>query len=341
MGDETDQTYLNALSHLERERVMEERHKNRQILLKRNALKESQDINTEEIMDFDNMLTKRLGKLKDDNDGYDNNHNLFQLTTDMHMEKKKQKKTAIGDLSINPTEDLMQLNSICLKRALVFKLQNHLYFEECVKRCLVRVHYQAPSGRVEYRIGIVTSVKTDDSQKYVYENQTYNKLLVVVMGEEQSCDIKLINVSNKEIDEQEAFGLLSQLRNVVGFELNMKWVKEKQADLNKYLNYQFTGEDVIKIAEKQIKNLSEVTEIDFLRKKKLFENKLNMLKSLNFHEHDENRQAEIDRLSQQVNEINDILNRFNEQQRLEKKDERYTDFNKVRLQDQKGRKKGV
>lgn len=336
-----DQTFLNSLSHLDREKVLEERHKNRQILLKRNALRENQDMMADDITDFDNLLTKRLGKLKDDNDAYENNHNLFQLTTESYLDKKKQKKVAVGDLSINPTEDLVQLNSICLKRDLAFKLQNHLYFEECVTRCLVKVHYQAQSGRVEYRIGVITGVKVDDNQKYAYEGQNYNKLLIVLMNEGLICDIKLINISNKEIDEQEAFGLLSQLKGIMPYELNMKWIKEKQADLNKYLNYQFTGEDVIKIAEKQIQNLSEVTEIDFLRKKKFYENKLNMLKDLNFHDQDETRQLEINRLSEQVREINDILRRFSEQQTREKREEKFLNFNKVSLVDPQGRKKGL
>lgn len=320
---------MNSLSHLEHERILEERHKNRQALLKRNALKENTEIMGDDITDFDNLLTKRLGKLKDDNDGYENTHNLFQLTTDNHIEKKKIKKVSLGDLNINPTEDLVQLNAICLKRALVFKLQNHLYFEECVKRCLVKVHYQAANGRVEYRIGMVTGIKVDDNQRYTYEGQVYNKQLEVVMNEDISCEIKLINVSNKEIDEQEAFGLLSQLRNIVDFELNMNWIKEKQADLKKYLNYQFTGDDVIKIADKQIQNLSEITEIDFLRKKKLLENKLNMLKDLNFHEQDEGRQLEINRLTEQIREINDVLRIFNEREQREKRDEKYLNFNKV------------
>ena len=297
--------------------------------MKRNALRDNQDIAGDDITDFDNMLTKRLGKLKDDGDNYDSNQNLFKLTTDNYADRKKTKKANLGDLSINPTEDLPQLNSICLKRALVFKLENHLYFEECVKRCLVKVHYQAPNGRVEYRIGIVIGIKIDDNQKYEYEGKIYNKLLKVLMSENDICDIKLINISNKEIDEQEAFGLLSQLRDVIDFDLNMQWVKTKQSDLNKYLNYQFTGEDVIKIADKQLLNISEVTEIDFLRKKKLYEDKLNMLKDLNFYQHDESRQLEINRLTEQVREINEILRKFNEQQRLEKRDEKYLNFNKV------------
>ena len=329
MGDDADQAYLNSLSHLERERVLEERHKNRQTLLKRNQLREQQDRNVEEFTDFDNMLTKRLGKIKDEVDNSYANDNLFQLATENYGEKKKIKKTSIGDLNINPTEDLSQLNSICLKRALVFKLQNHLYFEECVKRCLVKVNYQAPNGKMEYKIGIVKGVKTDDNQKYTYEGQSYNKLLEVIFEEETEGDIKLTNVSNKEIDEQEAFGLLSNLRNNVDFELNMQWIKDKQNDLNKYLNYQFTGEDVIKIAEKQIQNLSEVTELDFLRKKKLFEDKLNMLKDLNFHEKDEARQSEIDKLTEKVKEINDILRNFNEKSKMEKRDEKFLNFNKV------------
>ena len=313
---------------MDRERILEERHINRQALLKRNALKENQEA-VDDVLDFDNVLTKRLGKLKDDGDMYEFGPNFYQLAKDNLTERKKSKKTVSGDLGINPTEDLAQLNAICLKRDLVFKLQNHLYFEECVKRCLIRVNYQAPNGRVEYRIGIVIGVKTDDSQKYTYENQTYNKLLEVLLAENTACDIKLINVSNKEIDEQEAFGLLTNLKGVVNFELNMKWIKDKQSDLNKYLNYQFTGEDVIKIAEKRIQNINEVTEIDYLRKKKLYEDKLNMLKDLNFHEQDETRQIEINRLTDQVRDTNEVLKKFNEQQRLEKRDEKFLNFNKV------------
>lgn len=307
---------------------METRYNNRQLLLKRKQLKNSAKAESEK----DNFyltdpLVKRLSKL---NDEEDEENDVMGFDGGMRTIKKVKREHDSG-LTVNPTEDLQKLNSICLKRFLLCKLSHHLYFAECVKDCLVKVSCQTATGKQDYKIGLIIGVTEDPKNRYFFENKAYNKFLEILVGRNDRPLIQLSNVSNKEIDEQEAFGLLSRLSGVVEFELDLNWVERKQKELNKYSNYKFTGEDFTKVRERQINNLTGNSEIALIRKKKLLEDQVNHLKTLNFREVDEKRKNTIDDLESKIFGINENLKKYSEKKESRKSDERFLEFNKVGL----------
>ena len=321
MGGAEDREYLGTLTHFERERILEDRHQQRQMLLKKKSLQPDQPI---DIMPH-NILKKRLAIIEEEGEG----DNLNMLQRSDRFSGKRVKMETDYKLALNPTEDLQKLNSICLKRGLLFKLQNHLYFEECVRNCLVKISYTSASGKQDYKIGMIMGIRQFPDKQYRFEDKNYDKYLSVLIGEGDSHDIRLSNVSNKEIDEQEAFGLLSKLRTILDFKLDLEWVQKKQSDLDNYLNYQFTGDDFTKILEKQISKMEGVSETALIRKKKLIDNQLNHLKTQNFHEYDEQRAKEIEELEQKINSISADLRKFDSDKLVRKTDEQFLAFNKV------------
>lgn len=321
MGGAEDRKWLGTLTHYERENIIQERHKNRELLLKKKHLQKDQPIDVLPTT----QLKKRLAIIEEEGEG--DNLNMLQRS-DRFTDKRVKTETDYV-LALNPTEDLQKLNSICLKRGLLFKLQNHLYFEECVRNCLVKISCRSTSGKQDYKIGMITGVRQIADKQYTFERKSYDKYLSVLIGEEDFHDIPLSNVSNKEIDEQEAFGLLSKLRTIVTFRLDLDWVQGKQRDLENYLNYQFKGEDFSKIFARQMNKMEGSSETALIRKKNLIDNQLNHLKTQNFHEYDAKRAQEIVKLETLINEINIELKKFDSDKLIRRTDEQFLAFNKV------------
>ena len=305
IGDEMDEEYLANLTHLEKEKVLAERHQKREQLIKEKNLREELEKNKYEIGNdlLNYSLTKRgLSVIKDESkDFMERQAPLSERTRTI----KKIKKFSIDD-KISSNENINLLNKICATRTFLFQIINHLYFEKAVKNCLVKINFGNKNGQNIYKIGIINRI-LKKKEKYSFENKFYDTYLEVLNENNKKWEVKICNVSNQEIDWPEGYKLLEKLRNVVDFELDMNWVHYKIEELNKFMNYKFTNEDILKIKEKQLEEITLKTEEDFLKKKKLLETKLNFLEDKNFHSYSEKNEIKIQDLKDKITEVKKLI----------------------------------
>ena len=92
--------------------------------------------------------------------------------------------------------------------------------------------------RNNYKIGIINrAFKKPES--YTYENKNYQTYLQITINSTEKWEIKLLNVSNKEMDENEALQFFKSLENLTEFNLDKDWINRKIEQLHKYENYKF------------------------------------------------------------------------------------------------------
>lgn len=300
---------LERLSHLERERILGERFLRRQELLKQDALLRSMpqqglSDDLDQFLGLDSLTKRQFSQLKPDVESPPS-----RPVRDLDSPRKVKKPRRKGEEDdsakpLNPTEDLAKLNSICLKRALLFKLHDHLYFAEAVRDCLVKVNTGSLNGRGSYRVGLIKAVTERPGASYAAEGKTYAKFLEVAFDARTMGSVSLASVSNREIDEPEAYKLLEELRDAVGFELSALWAARKTEELARFTNYRFTGEDIMKINERNLNKAKAAgAGGSSAARKKLLEEKLNFLESRNFEQFDQPRYEEIRRLRAEVEEL--------------------------------------
>lgn len=306
IGDQNDEEYLANLTHLEKEKVLAERHHRREQLIKENNLREEFQKKKYELGDdlLNYSLTKRgLSIIKDESKDFTERQAPLSERTKY---VKKIKKFSI-DPKIGSNENINLLNKICATRTFLFQIINHLYFEKAIKNCLVKIHFGNKNGQNNYKIGIINKIIKKDEEKYLFEGKYYNTYLEVLNENNKKWEVKLCNVSNQEIDWPEGYKLLEKLTKVVDFELDMDWVEYKIEELDKFMNYKFTSEDIVKIKEKQLGDKIPETEEEFFKKKKLLETKLNFLEDRNFHSYSEKKEEEILDLKKKIKEIKEFL----------------------------------
>ena len=309
MGDDEDRRYLSALTHLEREKILEERHNRRQQLIRQSellkTLKESQDkASPESFLGIESLTKRQFSQLKDESTGPLTSIKRIKEFDSPLKTKKKRRSDGGNNESLNATEDLKKINDICLKRMLLLKLHDHLYFEDAIRDCLVKINTGSVNSRTVYKIGIIKSVTEKPTAPYTFNEKTYTKYLDVAFDSTNWGSVSIINVSNKEIDEHEALKLLENLREVTSFPLNARWVERKLEELNKFVNYKFTSEDIMKINERNLDKMKESKSTGLITKKKLLEDKVHFLESENFMDFSQERYNDILRLRKQIDEIN-------------------------------------
>ncbi len=102
------------------------------------------------------------------------------------------------------------------------------------------------------------------------------------------------NVSNKELDEREAYKFKEELRDVCDIELNMVWVWNKLRDLEYYMNYKFTTKDIMKINDKLLNETEQPKTIQKIKeRKKLLVKKVKILQDKNFINYSKETDDEI------------------------------------------------
>ncbi len=216
---------------------------------------------------------------------------------------------------------------------MLLMLYDHLYFEKAVENCLVKIHFGNSKVREDYKIGIIVNV-TKKEEGYVFEGKQLYTYLEVVVNSESKWEVKLFNVSNKDIDEREAFKLLDELRGVCNFDLNLDWIQNKIEDLQNFRNYKFTTEDIMKINDKRL-GLSKkpVTEAEFLSKKRLLEKKLNLIEGQHFLNPSKETEIEIEQIKKEIIEIKQDLEKIVDPSKDRllktyfKKDDKFLSFN--------------
>ena len=221
--------------------------------------------------------------------------------------------------AINPTEDLKKLNEICLKRWFIEKLYDHLRFEDSVKDCLVKVSLgnNNEDSMGLYKIGLVKGMVSRPNAVYMHESTQTDKYLLVSFDHEHDSEIAIVNISNKEIDENEAFKLLLSLKNAGTLELNQTWIEKKQSDLSNFLNYKFTKDDIIRMKDKKLTRFKSGTSTNLWEEKKLLEEQLNHLEIESFRQFEKDTYKRILELRQQVTDIN---GRIETEKRQQEKD---------------------
>lgn len=312
MGDEEDRRYLSSLTHLEREKILEERHTRRQQLIRHSellkTLKESDNKESpESFLGIESLTKRQFSQLKDESMGPLTNIKRIKEFDSPLKTKKKRRSDGGSNESLNATEDLKKINDICLKRMLLLKLHDHLYFEDAIRDCLVKINTGNVNSRTVYKIGIIKSVTEKPNAPYTFNEKTYTKYLDVAFDSTNWGSVSIINVSNKEIDEHEALKLLENLREVTSFPLNARWVERKLEELNKFVNYKFTSEDIMKINERNLDKIKESKTTGWITKKKLLEDKVHYLESENFLEFSQERYNEILQLRKQIDEVNNQI----------------------------------
>ena len=299
MGDDEDRARLESLSQLEREKILQERHLERQKLLARRNFDAEQKSMLEK---SSNSLVKRqLQNIKDEQVDL-----AFEKRVKVDTSGYRRPRPASSDRLINPAEDLTLLNQICVKRSDLIQLHNHLYFEDAVRYALLKVNHKLGSKN-EYRLGMILSVKEIENRPYVFEGKTISKYLNVVFDKSSSLDVSFVNVSNREIDEREAFKCLEDLKELSDFQLDKEWIERKTGELLKFMNYKFTEEDMQKIRELKLEKLKAVSAETCLERKKLLEEKLAFLEGKNNYEYTIQRENEIEEVTREIASLRQML----------------------------------
>jgi hypothetical protein len=208
--------------------------------------------------------------------------------------------------TINPTEDMAKLNQICMKRSAILKLLDHFGFEQAVKDCLVKVSLGTASedNLSQYKIGLIQGIIGRPLTPYKMDGVIMDKYLRVLFENGQENEVAILNISNKEIDEHEAFKLLTDLKRSPGSLLDKAWIEKKQSDLENFFNKKLHLEDIIKIKERRLENMRANVSKNLWGEKRLLEEHLHHLEFENFRQYDDERYQKIQELRQELAEIN-------------------------------------
>lgn len=297
MGDEEDQRYLEGLNHLEREKVIDRRRRHREQLIKEEMLMKQMGGRRES--DFGELKKPMFAELKEDSKDFVSNKKV-------KADKRASIVPARDSKTINPTEDMAKLNQICMKRSAILKLIDHFGFEAAVKDCLIKVSLGAMSedNLSQYKIGLIQGVISMPAVPYSLEGTNMDRYLRVLFENGVENDVAILNISNKEIDEHEAFKLLTDLKRSGGNPLDKTWIDKKQADLEGFLNKRLALEDIIKIKERRLENIRANESRNPWSEKRLLEEHLHHIEFQNFKEYDDERYNKIQELRSELAQIN-------------------------------------
>lgn len=250
---------------------------------------------------------------------------------------RKQQKIK-GSNRLHPTEDTPLLNKILMKRSTLFQYHNKVHFDKMVEGCLIKINYGNSAIKDNYKIGIIVGV-IRKNERYEFEGKQYNIYLKVRVGGGKEFDTSMLNASNKEIHESQAYRLLEELQDSCDFPLDRSWVKSKIKELEEYANYQLTLEDIQNLQDQRIQKLSQPDNFEqYIQKKNAFEQKLKLLERQNFKSPSKEKQEKIQELNEQLNELQKEIGRYkqNRSEFLEiytKKEKEFLEFGQIDKQE--------
>lgn len=294
-----DEQFLDSLTHLEREKEIDRRRRQREQMLQEAALLKSSGLATDPAYRPEAPAKQLFSGLKDDGE---HETVIKRVKNDKTSARHAQERDA---LTIHPTEDLAKLNQICLKRTAILKQLDHYGFETVARDCLVKVSHGTASedNLGQYKIGLIQSIISQPDKPYTVDSITTDKYIQVIFENGTQNEIAIVNISNKEIDEREAFKLLNDLKRPDAAPLDTKWIAQKQADINEFLNKKYRLEDIINIRERRLAAERTKTNRNLWSEKHMLEEQLNHLEAANFKQYDDDRYKKIKELREDLNKI--------------------------------------
>ena len=281
----TEAHNLSQLNELEREKVLFEKHKQKeeekrkkQLLDKmnaergmgresrRNQLSPTPRDHSESSYslsdDYDDEFTSNAkrrpkGRRRDDSDSdFEVVEQGGRKAASKPKKKLKTRTTATEfydeskDREINMRDEKL-VNKICLKRDFLIRMSSHLYFKKTVIGCLVKTTYKVSSNKIDYRIAEIKGV-VEKEESYKVESKagskTLNKYLLVRMGNEEK-ELKFIFISNKEIDQRELYKWLEELKAFEMKKPTIEMIEEKYKQIKEILDSKYSASDIKKIVE--------------------------------------------------------------------------------------------
>lgn len=286
VGDDKDLAYLGSLSELDREKILDERHRKREEMLKKRELLKYGSDKATTISKQQDMLErmkeerqKRKGvsvplevddeKLADygnfapgdsDSDAYDDQMPSKPGKRPLKKLKVRGNDQAGGEEMV-VEEDEEELNRhikdtdkdlvhrICLTRQFLVSIASHIYFSETVKGCLVKITFKTSTDKMDYKIGEILEV-LEKPQHYMVENKEINKYLLVKIGNETK-EFKIQFISNKKIEDSELYRYLKELESYGQRIPTIRQVRNKHKQVVNILNSKYTAKDIEQIVEKR------------------------------------------------------------------------------------------
>lgn len=292
VGGLEDEQFLDSLTHLEREKEIDRRRRQREQMLQEAALLKSSNLVADPTYRSEVPAKQLFSGLKDDGD---NEIVAKRVKTDKVNTRQAQERDA---LIIHPTEDLAKLNQICMKRTAILKQIDHFGFDIAARDCLVKVSLGTASedNLSQYKIGLIQGIISRPTSPYKVDSVTTDKYLRVMFENGIENEIAIVNISNKEIDEREAFKLLNDLKQPGAAPLDTNWISRKQNDINEFLNKKYSLEDIIKIRERRLEAERAKPNRNLWSEKHMLEEQLNHLEAANFKQYDDERYYKIKQL---------------------------------------------
>lgn len=229
-----------------------------------------------------------------------------------------------NEATISAAKHHSDLNKICAKRDFLARMSNHPHFDSTIEGCLVKVNY-----RNSYRIGIIGKVETLPECTYNLAGKPQNKHLDVYFDKkEPNVRVRIANVSNRTIDESEAFTLLIELADYPKLELDLSWIKRKKEDLMAMLNFKLTVKEIDQMNEDKLKSTNK-TNLGLFERIQLLEKRLSSLEHMNLDLFSGKRLTKIKEIKKQITDLKKLKKQENlEKQRREGKKNSFNSFMK-------------
>ena len=254
---------------------------------------------------------KRIKKLRDDKKSKKNKKNRSQRN-----QQRQERTNKIHDRynrkpqSISAAKHYGDLNKICVKRDFLARMTNHPHLEKTLFGCLVKVNYKN-----SYRVGLISQIIAKPDKPYQLAGKEHYKYLNVYFdAKEHNVQVRVANVSNRPIDESEAFKLLIELADFNDIALNLKWIQSKKSDLLDMLNFKLTVKEIDQMNEDKLKNTNQQN-LGLFERIQLLEKKLSTLEHMNIDLFSGKRLTKIKAIKRQI----DKLKRLKKQEIQQKK----------------------
>ena len=254
--------------------------------------------------------TKRITKLKHRRADSRQNKLKKRFQTKENTVNRVQESNKTESLEILPAKHFELLNKICVKREFLGKLSTRPYFDKTIKHCLVKVNFSTVRGN-QYRIGIIRNVLVLPDEEYELNGRTHSKYLEVYFSSGESKNmVAMANVSNRPIDESEAFQLLIKLKDFPERELDLKWIESKKKNIMEMLDFRMTAAEIDNLIQERLKDDSSVS---LFEKRQLLEQRYNKLAFQNLNYFSSIRLEKIKEFKRQIESIKEQEKELNKE----------------------------
>jgi RNA polymerase-associated protein RTF1 len=282
IGDDADEVWLSGLSQLDREKVLDERFRKREEILKKKellrfgderaaAITRQQDelakmkeerqkrkgLNVEpddQVANYDTFKDRRDSDSEYDDDQYDltgrrpqkrlkTRNNNQPGGEEMQVEELDEPDREIKDTD----KDLV--HKICLTRPFLVSISSHIKFAEAVKGCLVKVTFKTSTDKMDYKIGEIVDV-VEKPLTYKVENKELNKYLLVRVGNE-TREFRIQYISSKRVEDSELYRYLKELESYGQAIPTIRQLKSQHRKVVEILNSKYTATEIEQIVEKR------------------------------------------------------------------------------------------